>query len=353
MCAPDTSGAGGQVFEVCSLAPQGLLACTTMKRLILTALILTACPSKSLPTLAYGAEAVAIEDPRTYHQREGFTALVPPAHLPSADPEVDQVTVWLRLGPGEITTTTEDGRTLLVFPDGTRADRVETAGRGDDRFIADIRGTTLTPDGPRFHVFRPQAPTPSSPLFGAQWLAGSPKAHEAATQYVSERIAASVPWASRPQAERQAAAAGFRQKNDCLPCHDPARPENARPGEHGLVNRGTDGSGFFTPYTLFEDDVPMEQYGAFDHTLADPLIDVLCGEEILDSPQASGWDRTCTNGQTPRARWRWDRAWSTAPARAKQRCDQARWLFEHMDPAAQQHVGPFFDNCANPHHHGA
>ncbi len=324
-----------------------------MKRLLAAVLVLAGCPAEGLPTLAYGAEAVEITDPLTFHEREGFTPLAPPAHIPSSDPEVDQVTVWLRLGPGKITTTQAEGRTLLVFPEGTRADRVESAQRDDARFIADIRGTTLTRDGPRFHVFRPQAPKPTAPLFGAQWLAGSPKAHEAATDYVSERIGASSPWASRSATDRQAVVSSFRQKNDCLPCHDPARPENTTAREHGLVNRGTDGSGFFTPYTLFEDEVPLEQYGAHDHTLSDPLVDVLCGEEIIASPQASGWDRTCADGQAPRARWRWDRAWKTAPTRAKQRCDQAKWLYEHMDEEAQKHVGPFFDNCANPHHYGA
>lgn len=322
-----------------------------MKRLLLAALLASACTQDAAaPRLEHGAEAVEITAPLTFHEREGFTAIVPPAHIPSSDPQLDQVTVWLKLGEGRITTTTtDDGRTLLVFPAGTRADRVEQAGRGEARFIADIRGTTLTANGPRFHVYRPSGPKPDAPLFGAQWPADSADAHAAATAYLAERIAGSQPVASWKPAAREAEVQSFRQKNACLPCHDPARPENTRGGEHGLVNRGTDGSGFFTAYTLFEDEVPLEQYGAFDHSVGDPLLDIVCGDAVVPPGPGEAWDRTCPDGVTPRARWRWDRAWKDAPTRAKNRCTQAKWLFERMDEAAQKQVTHFFDNCANPH----
>jgi hypothetical protein len=318
-----------------------------MKRLLLAAVVLTACKTDDpLPALEHGAKAVEIKTPLDFHVGEGFTALVPPAHIPSSDPEVDQVTVWLKLGDGPITTRTAGDRSVLVFPNGTRADRVEQTGRGDTRFIADIRGTTLLPAGPRFHVYRPSAPKPDAPLFGAQWPSDNPDAHAAATEYLATMIGASAPVASWKPARRQAEVEGFRQKNACLPCHDPARPENTRAGEHGLVNRGTDGSGFFTPYTLFEDDIPLEQYGAHDRSMTDPLVDIVCGETVIAT---DGWDRTCPQGAAPRARWRWDKAWAQAPTRAKQRCTQAEWLFERMDPEARKQVTHFFDNCANPH----
>ncbi len=319
-----------------------------MKRLLLAAVALTACKSgNTLPILEHGAEAVEITSPLQFHERDGFTALAPPAHIPSSDPEIDQVTVWLKLGDGAITVRTHEGRSVLVFPDGTRADRVEQTGRGESRFIADIRGTTLTTNGPRFHVYRPSAPQPDATLFGARWPSGDADAHAAATDYLAERISVSEPVASWKPARRQAEVESFRQKNACLPCHDPARPENTRAGEYGLVNRGTDGSGFFTPYTLFADDIPLEQYGAHDHSMTDPLVDVVCGETVIAA--AEGWDRTCPQGAAPRARWRWDRAWAQAPTRAKQRCTQAKWLFERMDPEARKQVTHFFDNCANPH----
>jgi len=320
-----------------------------MKRILIAALAVAGCKSSDLPKLDHGAEAVEITTPLTFHEREGFTALSPPAHVPSSDAAGDQVTIWLALGEGPITTTTLEGRSVLAWPEGTRADRVEMAGRGDARFIADIRGTTLTEDGPRFHVYRPSARQPRAPLFGARWPGDSAEAHAEATGYLAERIGKSDPVASWKPAARKAEVQGFRQKNACLPCHDPGRPDNERPGQHGIVNRGTDGSGFFTPATLFEDDVPLEQYGSFDHTVEDPLVDIRCGEEILSSTQRKKWNRRCDNGRAPRALWRWDRAWSQAPTRAKQRCAQAKWLFEHMDDGAREQVAHFFDNCANPH----
>ncbi|MGH1343136.1 MAG: hypothetical protein ACRBN8_16380 [Nannocystales bacterium] len=320
-----------------------------MNRLALCALLLAGCRSDSLPTLEHGARAIRMESALTFHEREGFTALVPPVHIPTGDPSLDQVTVWLKLGEGSITTTTIDGRSVLVFPAGTRADRVEVGGTGDQRFVADIRGTTLTPNGPRFHVFRPSAPRPTASLFGAQWPSNNAEAQAAATDYIAKRIGTSEPFDSWEPAARDAQTQAFRQKNACLPCHDPGRRENTRRGEFGLVNRGTDGSGFFTPYTLFEDESPMEQYGAHDRTLVDPLVDIVCGETIIDAKVAPGWDRACQDDVTPRARWRWDRAWETDPTRAKQRCTQAMWLFERMEPAARKQVERFFDNCANPH----
>lgn len=320
-----------------------------MTRLALCALLLAGCRPNSLPTLEHGAKAIEMETALGFHEREGFTALAPPVHIPTGNPQLDQVTVWLKLGDGPITTTTIEGRSVLAFPEGTRADRVEVGGTGDGRFVTDIRGTTLTADGPRFHVFRPWAPKPAAPMFGAQWPSNNPGAQTAATDYLATRIGKSEPFASWKPAVREAQTQAFRQKNACLPCHEPGRRENTRSGEFGLVNRGTDGTGFFTPYTLFADEAPLEQYGAHDRTLVDPLVDILCGETIVASPQDTGWDRTCPNGVTPRARWRWDRAWETAPTRAKQRCTQAMWLFERMEPAARNQVERFFDNCANPH----
>ncbi|MCR9160254.1 MAG: hypothetical protein ACE37F_27370 [Nannocystaceae bacterium] len=317
-----------------------------MKRLLLGLVALAGCKPDALPKLGHGAKAVEMTAPLRFHEREGFTALAPPAHIPSSDPDIDQVRVWLKLGDGPITTQAVGDRSVLVFPEGTRADRVEQAGRGEGRFVADIRGTTLTADGPRFHVFRPSAPKPDAPLFGAQWPAANPDAHAAATDYLAERIAKSEPVSSWQPARAQAEVRSFREKNTCLPCHDPARPENTRAGEHGLVNRGTDGSGFFTPYTLFEDEVPLEQYGVHDRSMTDPLVDIVCSGTVVAT---DGWDRTCPQGAAPRARWRWDRAWAQAPTRAKQRCTQAEWLFERMDAKARKQVTHFFDNCANPH----
>ncbi|MBV1862631.1 MAG: hypothetical protein KUG77_29690, partial [Nannocystaceae bacterium] len=80
-----------------------------MKRMVLTALLLAGCRSERLPTLEHGAKALEMQSALTFHEREGFTALAPPVHIPTGDPTLDRVTVWLKLGEGSITTTTIDG----------------------------------------------------------------------------------------------------------------------------------------------------------------------------------------------------------------------------------------------------
>lgn len=301
---------------------------------------LLGCGARSLPELDGGAQTLRLDDPIGFHDRAGYLRLVGAVRAPSSDPNIDQVEIRMRLGPGEVTSRLVDGRRVLVFPDGTRADRVEYVGRGPKRRIVDIRGTTLTAEGPLFHVLRPSAPNPNAPLFGARWST-SPDAEAAATQYIADMMAASAPWSSMPAPRREAEIESFRSKNNCLPCHAPDKPENTKPGEFGLVNRATDGSGFFTPYTVFADAVPLERYGAHDRTLEDPFVELLCAEGLVGDLDR----RTCSNGEVPRARWDWARAWSTSPTHAKDRCSAAQGLSARMDGETTQAVSSFFDNC--------
>lgn len=304
----------------------GLLAC------------LLGC-GQAVPKLGEGAQALHMRDPMTFHDRSGYLQLVGAVHAPSSDPQIDQVEIRMRLGPGKITSEVVDGRRVLRFPEGTRADRVEFAGRGSQRRIVDVRGTMLTAEGPRFHVLRPSAPRPDAPLFGARWTP-SPAAESSAAQYIADTMATSEPWSSMSAQRREDSLASFRAKNHCLPCHAPAKRENSTPGEFGLVNRATDGSGFFTPYTVFADTAPLENYGAHDVTLTDPIVDLLCEDQVSDLDA-----RRCPSGGVPRARWDWTRAWSLDPSRAKQRCMAAQELSARMDGETRRAVSSFFDNC--------
>ena len=159
-------------------------------------------------------------------------------------------------------------------------------------------------------------------------------------------MAGSATLAALPAPRRDAEVAAFRSKNACLPCHDPLRRDNETKGQFGLVNRGTNASGFFTPATAFADEVPMEQYGAHDRTVPDPLVDIFCGEELLSDEVRRTWDRHCPQGRVPRARWDWTRAWAEAPTRAKTRCDLAERLFSRMNAETKASVETFFDNCS-------
>lgn len=302
-------------------------------------LLLAACSSD----LGHGAQKEEIRDPLGFHTREGFRSLVPTAHIPSSLAERDQVQIWLSLPPtGEIDGQQQGGKLRLKFPPGTRADRVEYAGLGEHRRIVDIRGSTVTEDGQRYHVYRPSAAQPAAALFGASWPAGQSKAHGVATDYLVERIAAAPPVAEMEAQRRTAELDSFRGKNNCLPCHDANRPDNTRLREHGLVNRGTDVSGFFTPSTVFDDEVPLESYGRFDRSLDDPLLDIVCGDEVVEALEG----RACPDPQeVPRARWNWERAWVADPARAEARCEQARWLAARMNARTQAAVAGVLENC--------
>jgi len=280
-----------------------------------------------------GVTDLRIEDPLAYHQAEGFTPLVPPAHLPSSSPERDQVEIWVRLPDGATIDAQLDpaGRPTLEFPPGTRADRVEFAGRGDARRIVDIRGTRLEDDGRQvFYVLRPTGSTPRSPLFGVEWARDDAAAHEAATDRLVAKLAEVPAWASMPADRRRRQLDGVRAKNRCAGCHALGRPDNTVPREHGIVDRGTDRSGFHTPQTVLRDEVALEAYGGHDRSWSDPSLEIRCGGEPLAQPAPGA--RRCPDGSIATARLRWDAREPAAKAHLEQVCESRRFLLAHMTP---------------------
>ncbi|MCX4244995.1 hypothetical protein [Paraliomyxa miuraensis] len=292
----------------------------------------TACRGDAPPP---GVTDVVIESPREHHVREGFVQLVPPVHLPSSSPDRDQVEIWVKVPQGSTIALALDdaGRPTLEFPPGTLADRVEWMGKGDMRRIVDIRGTRIEADGSQtFYVYRPSAPDPRAPLFGLEWARGDASVQEAATEHLVARVAAHPPVAQMPAARREAVLEGVRVRNGCAACHPLSRPENQAPRQHGLVDRGTDRSGFFTPQTVLWDEVPLEAYGAHDRSWHDPSIEVRCGGEIVAAPEGEV-PRRCSDGTIARGRMRWDVAEPAARAHRAAVCDGRRWLAAHMTQA--------------------
>lgn len=203
---------------------------------------------------------LALEDPRDLAAR-GAVRLVPAVPLPSAVAGADTVEVWVTLPDGGLleTEALADGRPALRFPAGSSADRVEWRGEGPARRIVDVRGTTLGEDGARtHHVYQPVRRDPDAALVGVEWPAGD----EAASAEALDRFVAAVrPRRPDPDAWERP----YRGKHGCDGCHTRERPPNPTPGAYGLVNRGTDGQGWFTPSTLLADHVPGEAYGAPAH----------------------------------------------------------------------------------------
>jgi hypothetical protein len=273
-----------------------------------------------------GVEDLRLDAPSDHHARNGFVQMIAPVRLPSSSPDVDQVEVWLRIPDGaEIEATPgPSGELLLDFPVGTIADRVEFVGLGAQRRVADIRGAEIV-DGrqQRFHVYRPTSAIPGDPLYGVQWSWHDDAAHRAATDRLLAKL--DDAYAFEDDTRREAFLRDVRAKNACLPCHAPARPENATPREHGLVNRGTDHSGFFTPATVLRDAIPLESYGAHDGTLGDAAVKVVCAGGELEG-------RECSNGVVPIGHW----TGAAAPAdRVRMVCEARRYLVEHMSPEAR------------------
>jgi hypothetical protein len=296
-----------------------------------------------------GVRDVEIVDPMTFHVREGFVRMEPPVHLPTSAPAIDQVEIWLRLPPtGTIELSEmgdEPGR--LVFPPGTIADRVEFFDTGAQRRIVDIRGTTIRAQGQDFHAYRPAGSQPSSKLIGVQWSRDDAALQAPATQRFLDRIGAAPPIRDVPQPARGRVLESVRAKNDCNACHAEGRPDNTTLGEHGLVNRGTDGSGLFSPATVLLDEGLLETYGVDDRSTSDPALSLSCGERAA-TPEEIG-ARRCAGAQVMRGRVDWARLYDTDGARAERICGSRRTLWDRMSTAARARYPAALEPCEKSH----
>lgn len=215
-----------------------------------------------------GVHPLDLNDPVGFQVRAGAFEVVPPVHFPQ--PAIGAVSVWLSL-PNDARVdrvTRDDGASVLGWPPGTTADRIETRGSGADLRVVDVRGTRIDADGRRWHhVFRPVDNDPARALVGVEWPADDPELHAIAVDTFVQRLR---------DGGVQSGLDAVRSKLDCDGCHRPMRPDNQTPMEHGLVARGTDAAGWFTPSTVLADDVPLERYGARDLNAADPYVTVVC-----------------------------------------------------------------------------
>lgn len=302
-------------------------------------ILASACAREPAPPLPHGVEERTLAAPTEYHRREGFVRLEPPIHAPSSAAELDQVEIWIRVPPSAAIELAQDpaGAPTLAFPPGTIADRVEFAGQGVRRRVVDIRGTTVTEDGgQRFHVFRPTGPAPEAPLRGVAWPRESPAAHAVATDRLLAQLAEGWPARDMAETARARFLEGVRSRNACLPCHAPHRPTNRWPGDRGLVHRGTDASGFFTPQWVLRDRAPLESYGAHDRTWSDPAVDVHCVDESSPGERVEPRGRACGARGIPWGTLDWERAWAETPERARAICRSRHYLLARSSPAAAE-----------------
>lgn len=286
-----------------------------------------------------------IEDPRTHWESAGYVELRPAAHVPSSSPERDQVVTMALLPEGSIIETIEtDTGPSLRFGPGAVLDRVEFHGLGDKRHVIDVRGTRVDAAGTQlFHVYRKDAKGVHAPLFGFEWRAGDPQLHHKATQAFLDRLATRPPGKGMEVDEREAYLGRMRTKNDCAGCHVASRPANHKRGEHGLVNRRADASGFYTPLAVLADEVPVEGYGAHDLNEEDPFITVSCADgpvihDKKDRPR-------CEDDTVPVARLDVAAGVAANDSHALAVCASRRLLFRHLDERGQELFADSLTHC--------
>jgi hypothetical protein len=282
-----------------------------------------------------------VERAASYWEREGFVAIESPVRPPTSRDGSARIVVYLRLPEGGRLTTApgSGGQPLVVFPAGTTADRVEYFGARDDDAppspawqVADVRGTTLAASGERFHVLRPEAGGAGS-LLGLSWPRGDAAAQQAATLRLGELVAsARVDPAVEPRG-RQSAAEHLKGLNDCAGCHTHGRPPRSTPG---LVNRGTDGSGFFHVSTALSNRAPLETYRPRNPNLRDRHVRFECEGGRPAEPDASvpGGVR-CSDGGVPTGVLDIRAALRDGSLHAQRVCASRRLLFERLDSADQ------------------
>jgi hypothetical protein len=258
-------------------------------------------------------------------EREGAVEIVPPLHLPQ--PEGGSVSVWLSLPAGaELDLErAEDDQLELGYPPGTVADRVETRGQGAEARLVDVRGTRIDESGRRWHHVYRAAGKPGSALVGMEWPAGDADLHALAVQRFLERL--------RSRGVRDLGAVA--RKLDCDGCHSPGRPDNRLTDEFGLVARGTDSAGFFTPSTVLRAEGVLEQYGQRDPNVEDPFVVASCAEGEPSRPvPGPGAHWSCPDRQVPRARLQLASALAAGDEHARAVCASWRYLVEHLPPEA-------------------
>ncbi|EDM74642.1 hypothetical protein PPSIR1_37764 [Plesiocystis pacifica SIR-1] len=278
---------------------------------------------------------------------DGFVAMVPPVRLPTSTAGQDDVVVWLRVPDGATIETVEgdDGELRLRFPPGTVADRVESRGPANARRVIDVRGTRIDEDGEEWmHTYRSDA---RGGLFGYEWPRSSAQAHAEATR----RLLAELETQPRAQKlDAKARAAYLRRietKNDCVGCHSHSREINAVEGEFGVVNRGTDASGFFTPQTVLAENTVLESYGAIDPNLRHPWVELSCpqGEAPQRVRHGKRLRAECDLDAVPIARFSLAKALEADDRHAREVCAARRYLYDRLDERGKLAFEPAAKIC--------
>lgn len=276
-------------------------------------------------------ERIAIDDPAAHWIDGGFAEMVPAIRLPTTLDGKARITSWLRVPEGGRlgVRRRRDGRTVLTYPDGTVADRVElresaTAPDGDHAWnVIDVRGTRLDGDAEQFHCLQP---TDDGSLAGFAWARGDGAAERTAADRLVDLVAARPP--GRETDARAARLERLRRLTHCEPCHIHGRRERTQISEGG-PHRATDGAGFYSMFAVLGDEAPLEDHRPRDLNADDPFMTLTRADR----------------GAVPRARLDFARALASGRDHERAVCRSRRYLFDHMDDDAREAFAHAFSEC--------
>lgn len=295
-----------------------------------------------------------IAAPGTYWAREGFVEMTAPIRPPTTTDGSAHIVVYIKIPKDKrITIRRSSGRPLLAFPTGTTADRVEYVGKGgiDDPpdpswLAADVRGLRIQEVGEEFHALRPTGSSPSARLRGIAWPRDDARAQEEATRALGDLVVKGLVLSPSTAPERAKNAAHLRSINDCADCHRHGRPPRLHVDEPGVVNRGTDASGFFHVATVLDDRAPLETYRPRDANRSDPFVRYECDGRPAEVHASDDVGAVrCKDGKIPVGILDVGGALRARDPHALRVCGSRRHLYEHLDDEAKGLFRTALDVC--------
>jgi len=153
-------------------------------------------------------------------------------------------------------------------------------------------------------------------------------------------------WASPSSpAGRRALAEHLRSINNCPDCHVADRPPREHASDPGVVNRGTDGDGFYQPSTVFDDRSPLETYRPRNANLGDPFIRYVCGPTEAAAGVSVSAGVHCAGGEVPIAVLDLRDALDAGDAHARGVCASRRYLYGHLDDDGRRLLATSMEDC--------
>jgi len=295
-----------------------------------------------------------ISDPG-YWKRNGFVEMVPSLRLPTTHDSTDVIRVYVRVPPGRSISAPyvkAQGRFTLLFPPGTRADRVEYVRfRNAEGEIAetpvDVRGTLIETGGrQRFHTLRPVSGEPFASLLGWSWPAHDARARRNATQRILELAAhAGRPLSAPPLSAPDLRA--LRRLNDCAECHIANHQRATSIFDAPFPRRESDASGFYVPLTVLHSEVAVAATRPLDLNAGDPFVDIHCGDDPARLIREGEWIwYRCPDESVPVGCRNVRAGIAAGDEYTAAICRSRRYLYDNMDAAAREAFATSLEECA-------